>query len=132
MIPNQVGGGLLKELREARELIASAIQDRERGDNISFLESIKKSMILSFEACLSKLGISSGSGYDNVLKLYLMIPHMYRPSIGEPELEDFEFRYNLIVSNEMGAIYADERFLDASQDLAERVYFWAEALLEKL
>ena len=122
----------MEELRRAKELIAIASQSRERGDPIGFLESIKKSMILSFEACLSKLNIPTLSNYDNVLKLYLMIPHIYRPSIGEPELEDFEFRYNLIVSNEMGAINIDERFLDASQELAERVYFWAESLIEKL
>ncbi len=122
----------MEELKKAKELIASAAQDRERGDAIGFLESIKRSMILSFEACLSKLGISLLSDYDNVLKLYLMIPHAYRPSIGEPELEDFEFRYNLITSNEMRAINVDERFLDASQELAERIYFWAEALIEKL
>ncbi len=121
----------MEKLRKAKELMDSAAQSRARGDAIGFLESIKKSMILSFEACLSKLNIPL-SNYDSVLKLYLMIPYFYRPSIGEPELEDFEFRYNLIVSNEMGAINVDERFLDASQELAERIYFWAESIIEKL
>ncbi len=125
-------GGSLKELRKAKELIDSAAQDIRRGDSISFLESIKKSMILSLKACLSKLGIPSLSDYNNVLKLYLMIPRIYRPYIGEPELENFEFKYNLIISNEMGAINVDERFLDASQELAEKIYSWAEVLIEEL
>ena len=38
----------------------------------------------------------------------------------------------MITSNEMGVIDVDERFLDASLELAERIYFWAESLTKKL
>jgi len=120
----------LEELMRVRELLDDAERTRKNGDVKEFLNFVKESMVSSFKACLSKLGVSAD--YDNTLKLYLTTPYMYRPSVGEPELEEFEFRYGLITSNEVGAIDVDERFLDASLELAERIYFWAESLTKKL
>ncbi len=117
----------MSDLDRAKELLEEA--RRERSEVKRYLTLIRESMIHSFRAGLSRLGIEAD--HENVLRLYLTTPHAYRPSVGEPELEEFEFRYGLITSDKLGAMRVDDRFLDASLDLAERIYFWAESINKK-
>lgn len=116
------------DLEVAKELLEKA--KKERSEVKRYLTLIKESMIHSFRAGLSKLGIEAD--HENVLRLYLTTPHAYRPSVGEPELEEFEFRFGLITSDKLGAMVVDDRFLDATLDLAERIYFWAESMSKKM
>ncbi len=118
----------MDDLEVAKELLERA--RNERSEVRRYLALIRESMIHSFRAGLSKLGIKAD--HENVLGLYLTTPHAYRPSVGEPELEEFEFRYGLITSDELGAMIVDDRFLDAILDLAERIYFWAESMSKKM
>ncbi len=120
----------MTDLTAAWELLEEARRERSRGETRKYLELVKKSMLLSFRAGLNILGVNYYN--ENILKMYLSTPHAYRPSVGEPELEEFEFRYGLITSDKLGAMNADERFLDATMDLAERIYFWAESIAKKL
>ncbi len=115
-------------LETANNLIHIAERILREGDVGKYLYMIRESMITSLKIGLYRLGLRPL--YENIHRLYLQIPYMYRPSVGEPELEEFEFRYGIITSNLTKSIPVDERFLDASKELAERIYFWAESTVK--
>ena len=112
----------------ANSLIHIAEQVLREGDIEKYLHTIRESMITSLKVGLYKLGLRPL--YENTHRLYLQIPYTYRPSVGEPELEEFEFKYGIITSNLTKSIPVDERFLNASKELAERIYLWAESIVK--
>ncbi len=118
-------------LKEAESLIEVAKEELREGDFQGFLTSLKRSMLTSMRVVLRALGISPPET-DNLLRLYLVIPSQYRPAIGEPEFEIFEYKYGLAVYNMSGAVPLEKEFLESSLDLAERVLYWAQSLTQTL
>ncbi len=123
--------GMKKEnltIEMANSLIHMAEQVLREGNVEKYLHTIRESMITSLKVGLYKLGLRPL--YENTHRLYLQIPYIYRPSVGEPELEEFEFKYGIITSDLTKSIPVDERFLNASRELAERIYLWAESIVK--
>ncbi len=118
-------------LEEAQLLIEQAREQLKDGDFLDFLTNLKKSMLTSIMAVLRALGMTPPET-DNLLRLYLSIPAQYRPAIGEPEFEIFEYKYGLAVYNMSGAVPLEKEFLESSLDLAERVLYWAQSLIRTL
>ncbi|MEM3929113.1 MAG: hypothetical protein QXX48_02370 [Candidatus Korarchaeum sp.] len=113
-------------LRYIEGLLERARELKAKGDFKGSLVTLRRILQLSFNLVLSNLGI--GSSHDSVLSLYYLIPIGMRPSVGERELEYFEQEYRLALDAECPL---DPRFLEASLDIAEKIYSWAESLLKR-
>ncbi len=121
----------MHELIEAHNLLDEAINELAKRNNLRYLIKLKKSMLISITTVLNALGVEVPDT-DNLHKLYLVVPVQYRPAIGEPEFEIFEYKYGLAIFNMSGAVPLEKEFLEGSLDLAKRVLDWAESIIQIL
>ena len=117
------------KLEEAQTLLDEAVEELNKGDDLAYLVNLKKSMVISMVVVLKTLGVDVPDT-DNLHRLYMTIPIQYRPAIGEPEFEIFEYKYGLAMFNMSGAVPLEKEFLEGSLDLAERVLHWAMSITQ--
>ena len=99
---------------------------RARGDLREAVEVLREVILRALRAGAEALNIGEPRGdSQSAHEVFMRIPAAFRPAVGEPELELFDFKYRMIA----GGDEVDPRFVEAGLELAERILHWASSIV---